>query len=284
MIQQIVKFKSILALLTFWLLCQNTYAHPSSPDINISQLSESANIGYELPVDTLTKEEQKRIEATKRREETQQLQEIRETEMMTAKEKERFDQENRPLTVYKKSPVKERKHESSTKNERAVVFGIRAGVNIASLGLNSAADGKCSMVTSFHAGLSLDIRLVELLHLNTSLLFSQKGYKYEHDWDRERQETAKAQFVMLPVQLSLRLGFFQINAGSYVEYGFGGEIEYGRRGWKRDTFDYYEAFNYGITAGAGFNIGKRFYLGANYEMGLSDYANRNVAICLGVNF
>ncbi len=283
MIQQIVKFKSTLALLTFWLLCQNMYAHPSSPDISISQLSESANIGYELPVDTLTKEEQKRIEATKRKEETQQQQEIRETEMMTAKEKERFDQENKSISVYHNSTVKERKHESSVGNDRVVVFGIRAGVNLASLGLNSEVDGKCSMVTSFHAGVNMDIRLIDQLHINTSLLFSQKGYKYEHDWDSEREETVKAQFIMLPVQLSLRLGFLQINAGPYVEYGFGGEIEYGRYGWTHDTFDYYEAFNYGLTAGVGFNLGKHFYLGANYEMGLSDYANRNIAISLGVD-
>lgn len=284
MIKQIVKSRLALALLSFWLLSQNMYAHPSVPAISISQLSESVSSNYELPLDTLTKEEQKRIEATKRREETVQLQEVREAEMATAKEKERFDRENYSLTIYQNSKVKERKHESSTGNDRSVVFGIRAGANLASLGLNSDVDGTCSMVTSFHAGLNMDIRLINQLHLNTSLLFSQKGYKYEHDWDSERQETATAQFIMLPVQLSLRLGFFQINAGPYLEYGLGGEIEYGRRGWTYDTFDYYDALNYGIAAGVGFNLGKHFYLGANYEMGLSDYANRNIAISLGVNF
>jgi hypothetical protein len=89
---------------------------------------------------------------------------------------------------------------------------------------------------------------------------------------------------MLPVQLSLRLGFFQINAGPYLDYGIGGEIEYGRSERKTDTFNYYDALNYGIIAGAGFNLGKHFYLGADYEMGLSNYANRNIAISLGVNF
>lgn len=284
MIKQIVKTKLAFALSVFWLLCQNICAHPSEPATSNSIMPKPVCSFYEIPLDTLRNEEQKRIKATKRREEAKQQQETQETEMITAKEKEKFDQINNSLTIYQNSTVKEGKYESSAGNDRAVVFGIRAGVNLASLDLNSGVSGKCSMVTSFHAGLNLDIRLIDQIHLNTSLLFSQKGYKYKNNWDSEREETAKAQFFMLPVQLSLRPGPLQINAGPYVEYGFGGKINYGLLGSKHDTFDYYEAFNYGIAVGVGVNLGKHFYLGANYEMGLSDYANRNIAISLGVNF
>ena len=126
--------------------------------------------------------------------------------------------------------------------------------------------------------------MIKQLHLNTSLLFSEKGYKYEHDYDHDRQETAKAQFIMLPIQLSYRIGMLQINAGPYLEYGLGGKIEYGNRNNTYKTFNYYDALNYGIVAGAGVNMGKNFYLGANYELGLSNYANRNIAISLGYNF
>lgn len=209
--------------------------------------------------------------------------ETQKTEITTTKKWKNLFRKNKSQTNYHNSIVKEQKHKPSTNKEKVVVFGIRAGGNLASLSLDGDADGKCSMVMSFHAGLNMDVRLTNQLHLNTSLLFSQKGYKYEHDWDYERDETAKAQFVMLPVQLSFRIGKIQINAGPYVEYGFGGEIEYGR-GWTYDTFDYYKALNYGITAGAGFSLDKHFYLGTNYEMGLSDYANRNIAISFGYNF
>lgn len=205
-----------------------------------------------------------------------------ENEMMAAEKTIRSVQERKSQPAYKK--VKEKKRGSSTNHEKAVIFGIRAGVNLASLGLNSDVDGKCSMIASFHAGMNMDVRLIDQLHLSTSLLFSQKGYKYEHDWDSQRVETAKAQFIVLPVQLSYRIGLLQINAGPYIEYGLGGEIEYGQRGWTHDTFDYYGALNYGITAGVGVSPVKHFYLGANYEMGLSDYANRNIAISFGYNF
>ena len=266
----IVSFKSILVLLALCLICSNSYARHTT----------SNSCVYEIVTDTLPDNEKKRIQ------EDEQQREIREAEQVTAKEMERYSREknwmNMPQT--QKETPSQSKWEGSSNKQKAVVFGIRAGANLASLGLKSDADGKCSMVTSFHAGINLDIRFIDHLHLNTALLFSQKGYKYENDYDRERQETAKAQFVMLPVQLSLRLGILQINAGPYVEYGFGGEIEYGRNGRKYDTFDYYKPLNYGITAGAGLLIGKHFYLGGNYEMGLSDYANRNIAISLGVNF
>lgn len=265
----IVSFKSIIVVLTLCLICSNSYARHTAP----------SSCAYEMVTDTLPDYEKKRMQ------ENEQQREIREAEQVTAKEMEWYSREKNWLSMpQKQNKTLSRKGEGNSNEQKAVVLGIRAGTNLASLGLKSGANGKCSMVTSFHAGVNLDIRFIDNLHLNTALLFSQKGYKYENDYDRERQETVKAQFVMLPVQLSLRLGILQINAGPYVEYGFGGEIEYGRSNRKHNTFDYYKPLNYGVTAGAGLLIGKHFYLGGNYEMGLSDYANRNIAISLGVDF
>lgn len=268
--KMIVSFKSILVVLTLCLICSNSYA----------RLTTSSSCAYEIVTDTLPDNEKKKIQ------ENEQQREIWEAEQVTAKEMEWYSREKNWLTMpqkQKKTPSKN-KSEGDSNEQKTVVFGIRAGANLASLGLDSDADGECSMITSFHAGVNLDIRFNDNLYLNTALLLSQKGYKYKHFYDRERQETAMAQFVMLPVQLSLRFGIFQINAGPYIEYGVGGDIEYGRNDMHHGTFNYYEPLNYGITAGAGLLIGKHFYLGGNYEMGLSDYANRNIAISLGYNF
>lgn len=268
--KKIVSFKSILVLLALCLICSKSYARHIVP----------SSFDYKLVTDTLLDNEKKRIQ------ESEQQRETREAEQITTQEMEVFSREknwqNMPKPQFDTPSQDKRKGNSG--EQKAVVFGIRAGANFASLGLKSGTDGKCSMLTSFHAGVNLDIRLVDHLHLNTALLFSQKGYKYENNYDKERQETTKAQFVMLPVQLSLRIGILQINAGPYVEYGFGGDIEYGRNSMKQKTFDYYEPFNYGITTGVGLLIGNHFYLGSNYEMGLSGYANRNIAISLGINF
>ena len=84
------------------------------------------------------------------------------------------------------------------------------------------------------------------------------------------------------MQLSYRLGLIQLNLGPYVEYGVGGKIKsYGR---SVDTFSYYDAFNYGLIVGAGVNLMQHFYFGGNYEVGMGDYSNRNIAISIGYNF
>ena len=166
--------------------------------------------------------------------------------------------------------------------EKTVSLGIRAGVNMASIGIDSKAGGTCSMVPSFHAGLSADIRLANPIHLYASLLYSQKGYDYKNS-ENFLEEKGTAQFVMLPVQLSLRLNVFQINVGPYIEYGIGGKIEFNQSG-QTDTFGYYDPLNYGVTAGVGVLLGNHFFIGANYELGLSGYANRNITISLGYYF
>lgn len=237
--------------------------------------------------DLVSQANQSKIDKKKKKQEKKQLKEKAKSEQ-TAIEAEKKVQEERERLLAKsqiKKSISEKKNQKNrTNDDNLFVFGVRAGANLASLGLKSEANGSCSMITSFHTGINADILLIKQLHLNTSLLFSEKGYKYEHDYDHDRQETAKAQFIMLPIQLSYRIGMLQINAGPYLEYGLGGKIEYGNRNNTYKTFNYYDALNYGIVAGAGVNMGKNFYLGANYELGLSNYANRNIAISLGYNF
>lgn len=173
-------------------------------------------------------------------------------------------------------------------NDKHITFGIRAGLNLATIGLKEEAkadgDAKAKMMTSFHAGINADIRLSKPFHLNVALLFSEKGYEYEYDYYDNIKETTKAQFLMLPVQISYRIGILQINAGSYLDFGIGGKVKYGRNDREYDTFKHYKSLNYGITTGVGVVLSNHFYLGANYEMGMSDYANRNIAISLGYNF
>lgn len=180
------------------------------------------------------------------------------------------------------SSYKPKLQNRSTVTNNPLTFGVRVGVNLSSLGLDDKADGHCSMVTSFHVGVCADIRLMDDLYINTSLLFSKKGYKYEHEKVYDRKETVSAQFITIPVQLSYRLGLIQLNLGPYVEYGVGGKIKsYGR---SVDTFSYYDAFNYGLIVGAGVNLMQHFYFGGNYEVGMGDYSNRNIAISIGYNF
>lgn len=279
MIKQSLKFKPILFLLTFWLLCQNSY--PCNAVFVGSVLPIS--IGDDLPIDTLTKDGRKKINAIKRKELKIHQEETRENEKELSKQVKKNTL--KIIEGQNDNPAfQENERNSFAKENKPVVFGVRAGVNLSTLGIQGDVEGKCSMATSFHVGMNTDVRLIDLLHLNISLLYSQKGYKYKNIWDSERQETTKAHFIMLPVQLSFRIGAFQINAGPYLDYGLGGKIKYGEYNEEANTFNYFNPLNFGVLAGAGVKLGKHFYLGANYELGFSDYANRNITASLGFNF
>lgn len=246
-----------------------SYSVTVAKDNHISQSKEIDVIGNEtsnLQYDRLySNKEQTEIELQKKRAaEKGQIADVKETP------------KNNPTNNVTKVQGR------SEEKEKIVSFGIRAGANLASLGLDSKVGGTCSMATSFYAGLSTDIKLANPIHLYTSLLFSQKGYKYENP-ENSLEENATAQFVMLPIQLSFRLSVFQINVGPYIEYGIGGKIDFNNSG-ETDTFEYYDPLNYGVTAGIGVLLGNHFLIGANYELGISNYANRNIAIGIGYYF
>lgn len=279
MIKKSLKFKQILVLLTFWLLCQDSYTCNVVSYGNVLQISND----YVLPIDTLTKDGRKEIDEIKRKELKKHQEETHENEKELSKQLKKNTLKINEGQNYNLA-FQEKERKSFTKENKPVVFGVRVGGNLSTLGILSDAEGECSMATSFHVGMNTDVKLIDLLHLNISLLYSQKGYKYKNFWDSERQETTKAHFIMLPVQLSFRIGAFQINAGPYLDYGLGGKIKYGRNDYETLTFNYFAPLNYGIVAGAGVNLGKHFYLGANYELGFSDYANRNITASLGFNF
>lgn len=242
----------------------------------------------------VTLSEQKKAEARNEQMERERLQQEellkkQEEEMRLKKEQEEKEAERqRQLAIAREKAEKERQaarekrkaiRDQKFKEQKAVVFGIRAGANLANIGLKSGIEGSSSMAVGFHLGANADVKLTYDLHLNVGLLFSQKGYEFKGNG---YEETTTAQFITLPVQLSYRIDMFQINVGPYVDFGMGGQIDY--KVGKLDTFEHFDAMNYGITFGAGVILGKNFYLGANYECGMSNYANRNIAISLGYNF
>ncbi len=161
----------------------------------------------------------------------------------------------------------------------SVMFGVRGGANLA---WTQFEEGESvSMATSFYLGVSLDIPFSEMFYVNPSLIFSNKGYKCG-------DEKGSAQYIDLPVLASLRFGDidefqFHINAGPYVAFGVGGNIE-GPDNQEVKFFDYYNSFDYGLAVGVGALISRHFYINATAQIGFADYRNRNIGIGIGYNF
>lgn len=167
-------------------------------------------------------------------------------------------------------------------SDNIISFGIRAGLNMASTQFDDNYKN-VSMTASFHLGVSLDVPFSDNIAMTTALLYSGKGYKYD------KLETATAQYIDLPVQLSIRFGDieslqFQVNAGPYLAMGIGGKIKSESGSEEVDFFKYYDSFDYGAAIGLGALISRHFYIGVGYQLGLGKYRNRNINVSIGYNF
>lgn len=175
---------------------------------------------------------------------------------------------------------------STEKADQGVRFGIRAGLNFA--GMTGDFDDKPDSRTAFHVGVIADIPLMQSLYVQTGLYFQSKGCKWEESYEGERyEETCSPMYLQIPVLASYRYNFsestqLQVNFGPYFAFGVGGKykIEYD------DGYDSEEAetdafgddgvlnrFDCGLQVGAGVTFARHFYVGFNYEFGLTDIGN-----------
>lgn len=156
--------------------------------------------------------------------------------------------------------------------EKKVTFGVRAGLNIASV--TDKPSGVKSR-TSFHAGVSADWNIINSLSVNSGLFYTGKGIK-----------DLKADFLEIPIYASYRINFaeqsqLQVNFGPYLDFGIAGDAF-------KDDMDG-KRFQMGLGVGAGYTFHK-FLLGFQYQFGMTkafkDGKNKwtNMAITLGYNF
>ena len=175
---------------------------------------------------------------------------------------------------------------STEKSDEKVTFGVRGGVNFSNLSIEG--EGWDSH-TGFHAGVNVDIPLLQSLYLSTGLYYTVKGFS-----DDRVEKKASANYLEIPVLASYRYNFsdnaqLQVNVGPYFAYGIGGKQKYMEYEW--DYFDDEDnKFDVGLQIGAGVTFAKHIYLGLAYEFGfinvVPDYKtkNSNFMISLGYQF
>ena len=194
---------------------------------------------------------------------------------------------------------------STEKSDEKVTFGVRGGVNFSNLSIEG--EGWDSH-TGFHAGVNVDIPLLQSLYLSTGLYYTVKGFSGEEtDGEEKVERKSSANYLEIPVLASYRYNFsdnaqLQVNVGPYFAYGIGGKQKYteeyhSSRGWVIDAEgeqDYFDdednKFDVGLQIGAGVTFAKHIYLGLAYEFGfinvVPDYKtkNSNFMISLGYQF
>lgn len=204
----------------------------------------------------------------------------------------------------------------SSKPEKLVNFGVRAGLNVSGFtgDIGEILDeSRCGFV----GGVSVDFALMRSLYINSGVLFAMQGAKYEgvtYDGNNLKY-TATPMYIKIPVMASYRYNFtdnlqWQLNFGPYFAVGVGGKLKAEMAG-EKDDFDFFggglesdpatgethlgesgfggKRFDMGLGIGTGI-VWNKIFLGLEYDFGLTKVVshtggkNRNFSVSAGYNF
>lgn len=191
-------------------------------------------------------------------------------------------------------------------------FGAKAGLNISNIGIISENDDDepdTKMLLRYHLGVTTNYDINEVLSLQSSLLFSVKGFGVnESEKDDFSEVTQKGHgsfyYLDIPIHLAYKINDFQIYAGPYAAFGIGGKFKskitekYNVGGQfleegetiegkykpfykeitvedlvelEEDEFPY-NGFDYGLNAGLGYKMNNLlFNIGYSYGLGNWDF-------------
>jgi len=175
-------------------------------------------------------------------------------------------------------------------------LGVTVGVSSNSFGYNyedsddedEERDATKSKI-GYKVGLAAEYSFVEALSLQTGVLLSNKGAKYElEDSGESLKGKNSLNYMEIPLNLAFKFSNFQVHAGPYVGFGLSGKTEYestfigNRKGnikFKNkvsesdlddleENEDYFRRTDVGLNVGAGYRFGS-VLVTATYSKGLS---------------
>ena len=165
-----------------------------------------------------------------------------------------------------------------------VKFGVKAGVNYANqngsdITVNST-NYTTSAITSYHAGLIAEIKLVDSFAIQPELLYSTQGATYKNAGEEFRNELG---YLSIPV-------LAKINLNKFVSLELGPQASFLLS--ERNNFDVKDAntFDFAVVGGLGLNITKSLFIQGRYGLGLTDASkdaqvkNSVVQVSAGLKF
>lgn len=149
-------------------------------------------------------------------------------------------------------------------------IGVKAGVNFANQtgdasfeGIEFDKDG----ITSYHAGLVAEIKLLDRFAVQPELLYSTQGASYKSAGQEFKNELG---YLSIPVMAKFYLSdSFSLEVGPQASFLLS----------ERNDFDIEngETFEFGVNAGLGFKITENFFIQGRYGLGLTD-ASKNADV------
>ncbi|MFE3868984.1 porin family protein [Flavobacterium sp. LS2P90] len=165
-----------------------------------------------------------------------------------------------------------------------VKFGIKGGVNYANqngsdITVNST-NYQTDAITSYHAGLIAEIKLVDSFSIQPELLYSTQGATYKTAVEEFRNELG---YLSIPV-------LAKINLNKFVSLELGPQASFLLSERNNVNFKDPETFEFAVVGGLGLNITKNLFIQGRYGLGLTDASkdaqvkNSVVQISAGIKF
>lgn len=150
----------------------------------------------------------------------------------------------------------------SANAQQVVKFGPKAGVNFANLSGDDIEDSK--MKTSFHVGAFAEIFFTDKFAIQPEVLFSAQGAE-----EKEGDGKWNLDYINIPIMAKYYvIDGLAVEAGPYVGFNMNSELE--SEGVTMDVKDGTKSVDFGLGLGANYNLDNGFFIGARYNLGLSE--------------
>lgn len=143
-----------------------------------------------------------------------------------------------------------------------IAFGAKAGLNLA----NWTTEGH-NTITAFHGGVVAQFPLGEYFSLQPELLYEGKGTDLS-DFIPNNPMRFTMKYLSMPLLLGYRARGITFRLGPQVGHLIDSKIEINKQ--ERDLPEAFEDWDWGVTAGATFEIASGFGLEVLYYFGFRD--------------
>lgn len=172
---------------------------------------------------------------------------------------------------------------SATINAQFVKFGVKAGVNFASQPGDATLNGvgfDKEGITSFHAGVLAEIKLLEKFAIQPELLYSTQGATYKF---ADAQEDFKNELAYLSIPVMAKI---YMTKSLSLEVGPQASFLLSQKDDVR--FDDAKTFDFALNAGLGLKITESLFIQGRYSLGLTEASSnadvRNSVVQVSAGF
>lgn len=169
---------------------------------------------------------------------------------------------------------------STTLQAQSIRFGVKAGANFANQNGDDVPAVDKEGITSYHAGLVAEVKLLDGFAIQPELLYSTQGASYKNAGEEFKNELG---YLSIPVVAKIGLS-------KSVNLELGPQASFLLN--ERKNFDPGDAntFEFGVVGGLGLNITKNLFIQARYGLGLTeatkdaDIKNSTIQLSAGIMF